>query len=59
MSELHFVNTARVWTANSKRQNLPFGKVVRKQLVFGQHFIVNRTPLSCVAVLKGEEQQFF
>lgn len=59
MSELHLVNAAGVWTADRQRQNLPLGKVVREQLVFGQHFIVHRTPLSRVAVSKEEGQSSF
>lgn len=55
MPQLHLVDAAGVWTANGQRQNLPFGKVVREQLVFGQHFIVHRTPLSRVAAFKEEE----
>lgn len=54
MPELHLVSAAGVWTANRQRQNLPFGKVVREQLVFGQHFVVHRASLSGVAVSKAE-----
>lgn len=59
MPELHFVSAAGVWTADRQGQNLPLGKVVREQLVFGQHFIVHGTPLTRVAVSKDGQQSSF
>lgn len=59
MSKLHFLTTVGIWTANSERKNLPFGKIIRKQLVFWQHFVVHRASLSCIAGSQQRRGTFF
>lgn len=48
MSQLHLLQTAFIWALDRQGKDLSLCKIVRKQLIFQQYFIVNWTLVTCI-----------
>lgn len=54
MSQLHLLHTAFIWTLYRQGKNLSLCKIVRKQLIFQQYFIVNWALVTCIPYGLGD-----
>lgn len=48
MSQFHLLQTAFIWALYCQGKNLSLCKIVRKQLIFQQYFIVNWALVTCI-----------
>lgn len=48
MSQFHLLQTAFIWAFYRQGKDLSLCKIVRKQLIFQQYFIVNWTLVTCI-----------